>query len=137
MPSFLFLAQGVPHAFRDKARLSRWLSSVIRSHHRRAGSVNMVLMSDEALLRYNIAYLRHHYFTDVITFPGEGEIVSGDILMSLPRIKENALSAGVSLQVELRRVMVHGVLHLLGHDDRTVQDRKAMRDLEDRWLRSY
>lgn len=134
MPSFLFLAQGVPHAFRDKARVMHWLSAVVKSHGKRAGSINFVLMPDESLLRYNIDYLGHHDLTDVITFPQEGECIGGDILMSLPRIRENARKAGVSVQQELRRVMVHGVLHLLGHDDRTLAQKSAMRELEDLWL---
>lgn len=94
-------------------------------------------MTDEALLKYNIAYLGHHDLTDVITFPIESELVSGDVLMSFPRIRENAATVGVSVQDELRRVMVHGVLHLLGHDDRTLQERTAMHDLENHWLLQY
>lgn len=137
MPSFLFLAQGVPHAFRDKARVMHWLSTVVKSHGKRAGSINFVLMPDESLLRYNIAYLGHHDLTDVITFPQEGDGIGGDILMSLPRIRDNARAAGVSVQQELRRVMVHGVLHLLGHEDRTLAQKNAMREQEDRWLDRY
>lgn len=137
MPLFVFLAQGVPHAFREKDRLMRWLSGVVKAHGKRIGSINFVLVSDESLLRYNIDYLGHHDLTDVITFPQEGGDIGGDILMSLPRIRENARTAGVSTQQEMRRVMVHGVLHLLGHEDRTLAQKSAMREQEDRWLDRY
>lgn len=137
MPSFLFLAQGVPHVFREKERLILWLSAVVKAHGKRIGSINFVLMPDESLLRYNIDYLGHHDLTDVITFPHEGDGIGGDILLSLPRIRDNAHAAGVSVQQELRRVMVHGVLHLLGHDDRTLAQKSAMREQEDRWLDRY
>jgi len=93
------------------------------------------LLTDKALLEYNQRYLDHDEFTDVITFDGQtGTGVSGDVLMSYDRIRENATSFGVSVQNELRRVMVHGLLHLLGHGDKTKAQKQAMRELEDRCL---
>jgi rRNA maturation RNase YbeY len=129
------LATGVPSAYRDRARLRSWLHSVAKDHGHSIGELNYVLMSDKELLKYNRDFLRHDEFTDVITFDGQtGTGVSGDVLMSLDRIKANATAFGVSIQHELRRVMVHGLLHLLGHSDKNAAKRKAMSALEDKYL---
>ncbi len=133
-----FIAQQVPSAFRNRDRLRNWMHWVAKEHGHSIGELNYVLMSDKALLTYNRDFLQHDEYTDVITFDGQtGTGVSGDVLMSYDRIKENARSFDVSIQYELRRVMVHGLLHLLGHSDKTVAKRKAMRALEDTWLERY
>jgi len=108
---------------------------VARDHGTRIEALTFVLMSDEDLLGYNRDYLGHDEYTDVITFDGQaGAGVSGDVLMSHDRIRENAATYGVSAQNELHRVMVHGLLHLLGHGDKTKAQREAMRALEDKYL---
>ena len=135
MPTIAFKAVDVPNAFRDRVRLRRWLQSVARDHGHSINELNYVLMSDAELLTYNQRYLGHDDYTDVITFDGQtGTGVSGDILMSYERIKDNAASFGVPAQQELRRVMVHGLLHLLGHGDKTKAQKEAMRALEDKYL---
>ena len=119
----------------DRTALRKWLHAVARDHGHSIGELNYVLLTDKALLEYNQRYLDHDEFTDVITFDGQtGTGVSGDVLMSYDRIKENATSFGVSAQNELRRVMVHGLLHLLGHGDKTKAQKQQMRELEDRCL---
>ena len=135
MATITFTAQGVPNVFRDRTNLRRWLSSVARDHGHSVNEVAFVLLSDDALLEFNRRYLQHDDYTDVITFDGQtGTGVSGDVLMSHDRIRENAKAFGVSTQHELRRVMVHGLLHLLGHTDRTKAQKAAMRALEDKYL---
>lgn len=135
MPSIVFKAIDVNNAYRDREKLRLWLSSVAREHGHSIGDLNYVLMNDKALLAYNKRYLGHDDYTDVITFDGQtGTGISGDVLMSYDRIKENAATFGVSFQHELRRVMVHGLLHLLGHKDKTKVQREAMRTMEDAWL---
>ncbi len=130
-----FLSQGVPSAFRDRDRLRKWFNAVAKEHGHSIGELNYVLMSDKALLKYNRDFLGHDEYTDVITFDGQtGTGISGDVLMSIDRIRENAKTFGVSTQQELRRVMVHGLLHLLGHADKSAKARAAMRALEDQWL---
>lgn len=132
------LATGVPSAYRDRDRLRKWLNAVAKDHGHSIGELNYVLMSDKELLSYNRQFLSHDEYTDVITFDGQtGTGVSGDVLMSLDRIKENAKTFGVSTQHELRRVMVHGLLHLLGHGDKSEAKRKAMSALEDKYLVRY
>lgn len=138
-----FLSRGVPSVYRDKDRLRTWLNAVAKDHGQSIGDLNYVLMSDKELLKYNRAFLQHDEFTDVITFDGSpgsgprGTEVSGDVLMSLDRIHENAGLYEASVQGELRRVMVHGLLHLLGHSDKTTALRKAMRAQEDKYLARY
>jgi probable rRNA maturation factor len=133
-----FLAQEVPNVFRDRARLRMWLSRVAKDHGHSIGDLNFVLLSDKALLKYNQDFLGHDDLTDVITFDGQtGTGISGDVLMSLDRIKENARTFGVPAQQELRRVMVHGLLHLLGHSDKSEKKRAAMRAQEDKFLAKY
>lgn len=135
MADIAFKAIDVPNAFRDRAGLRSWLIKVARDHDQSIAELNYVLMGDDALLEYNRRYLEHDEYTDVITFDGQtGNGVSGDVLISYDRIKENAALYGVSAQQELRRVMVHGLLHLLGHRDKTKAQREAMRVLEDKYL---
>ena len=138
MATITFKAQGVPNVFRDRTKLRRWLSSVARDHGHSVNEIVFVLLSDDALLEFNRRYLQHDDYTDVITFDGQtGTGVSGDVLMSHDRIRENARSYGVSAQHELRRVMVHGLLHLLGHSDKNKARKEAMRALEDKYLARY
>lgn len=133
-----FLAQGAPHAFKAKDRLRRWLHGVARHHGHRIDTVTYVLMSDEMLRGYNRRFLGRSYYTDVIAFDGQlGQGVSGDILLSFDRTKENARAYGASHQHELRRVMLHGLLHLLGHEDGTSEEKARMRKLEDELLARY
>ena len=130
-----FISRSVPSAFRDRSRLRAWLTAVAKDHGHSIEELNYVLMSDKELLKYNREFLQHDEYTDVITFDGQtGTGVSGDVLMSLDRIKDNAKTFGVSTQHELRRVMVHGLLHLLGHTDKSATERKAMSALEDKYL---
>lgn len=138
MDAIAFKVLEVPNAFRDRERTRRWLRSVAKDHGHRINELNYVLMDDDALLVYNRRYLEHDEYTDVITFDGQtGTGVSGDVLMSYDRIKENARAFGTSAQQELRRVMVHGLLHLLGHKDKTQEQRQSMRDLEDKYLQYW
>lgn len=138
MATITFTAQGVPNVFRDRTKLRRWLASVARDHGHSVNEIAFVLLSDDALLEFNRRYLRHDDYTDVITFDGQtGTGVSGDVLMSHDRIRDNAKAFGVSTQHELRRVMVHGLLHLLGHSDKSKAKKAAMRVLEDKYLARY
>lgn len=133
-----FIVKDVPDAFRDRTRLRRWLSRVAQDHGTRIDAVSFVLMDDKGLLHYNSTFLQHDDYTDVITFPVESNNgVSGDVLMSYDRIRENAATFGVSAQQELRRVMVHGLLHLLGHGDKSKAMREAMRVQEDLFLARF
>ena len=131
----VFKAVDVANAFRDRERLRRWLRKVASDHGHSVGELTFVLLSDKGLLPYNKRYLGHDEFTDIITFDLQtGTGVSGDILISYDRVKENAGSYNVPVQAELQRVMVHGLLHLLGHGDKGPAKKKAMRAMEDKYL---
>jgi rRNA maturation RNase YbeY len=133
-----FKAIGTTNAFRDRDRLRKWIRAVASDHGHSIGEVTYVLLSDKGLLPYNKRYLGHDEYTDVITFDLQtGTGISGDILISYDRVRENAATFGASAQHELRRVMVHGLLHLMGHSDKSEAKRKAMRAVEDKYLARY
>ncbi len=118
-----------------RGALRTWLERVVTDHGKQLQDISIVVCSDEYLLSVNRQYLNHDYFTDVITFDyGEGETISGDILLSIDRIRDNAKSLGQSLKTELHRVIVHGILHLLGYSDKTQDEQVAMRAKEDYYL---
>ncbi len=114
----------------------QWLKKVIVMEKRREGNIFYHFCSDDFLLEINRAYLQHDYFTDIITFPlsKNQEILSGEIFISLDRIRENAKTLHFSFETELARVMVHGILHLIGYDDHTDAEKMEMRAKEDYYL---
>lgn len=113
-----------------------WLSNVIESHDRHMGNLSFQFSSDNYLLGINQKFLDHDYYTDVITFDYcEGDLVSGDIFISYDRVKENAISFGNgNVYDELCRVIVHGVLHLIGFNDKSDKDEQRMREEETKSL---
>jgi rRNA maturation RNase YbeY len=140
MPSPInFVVQDTPNGFRERGHLRAWLSAVARREGYKIEELTYVLMKDEALLSYNQSYLQHDDLTDVITFDhgGTEHRILADILISYDRVKDNAKDMGVSVGNELRRVMVHGLLHLCGHADSSPARKKAMRSLEDKHLAHY
>lgn len=97
--------------------------------------VNIIFCSDDYLLEMNKKYLNHDYYTDIITFDNsEGENISGDLFISIDRIRENAGAYGVSFENELQRVIIHGVLHLVGYKDHSPKEKETMRNKENFYL---
>lgn len=116
----------------DEAYYADWIARVITGEDRNPGSINYIFCPDEYLLDLNQKYLEHDTLTDIITFEySEHRQVSGDIFISLDRVRENAEALDVIVDDELRRVMIHGVLHLLGYGDKTEAEKDIMRKLED------
>lgn len=111
-----------------------WLSRVCKKHNRNLGEVNLIFCSDEYLLDMNRTHLDHDYYTDIITFDYYEEDVSGDLFISVDRVHENALDLNEGFNTELNRVVVHGVLHLLGFGDKTNVEELKMRELENEAL---
>ena len=112
-----------------------WLIRCIESEGKTAGEINFVFCSDEYLHQMNVEFLKHDTLTDVITFDyTEGNTLSGDIFVSIPRVKENATLFSLPFQDELNRVMVHGILHLSGYKDKTAKEEKQIRSKEDEKL---
>jgi probable rRNA maturation factor len=116
---------------------TEWLLSVADREQRPLHEVNYILCSDEYLRRINVEYLQHDYYTDVITFPYAQETLYGDVFISTDRVADNARTNGVDFQHELRRVMVHGLLHLAGYTDETPDAKAQMRVKEDAHLKVY
>ena len=111
------------------------IGALIFNENKKEGELSFVFCSDEYLLKMNIDYLKHDFYTDVITFDySEGDIISGDVFISIERIKENSEKYNVSFENELQRVMIHGVLHLVGYKDKTEEELKQMREKESQYL---
>lgn len=131
----VFVEGDIPCAVPQRQAVKTWMRNVATHHGFNLGDLSIVSFSDEGLLEYNRKYLDHDTYTDIITFDhSEGDTLSGDLLISFPRVKENAENQCVDLELELRRVMVHGLLHLAGFKDKTPEDAQAMRDAEDHAL---
>ena len=121
--------------FKGKQRNNRWLRLVAESEIRRLGDLSIIFCSDPYILDINLKYLQHDYFTDIITFDySEGEKISGDLFISIDSVRENAIFYETEFEDELNRVMVHGVLHLIGYDDHTKAEQKTMREKENYYL---
>ena len=118
--------------------LNLWLNSVIKEERMLIGDLVYVLCTDEYLLKKNIQFLNHNTLTDVITFDySDDKIISGDILISTERVVENAKIFNVNYLTELHRVMVHGLLHLLGYKDKIEKDANIMREKENYYLNKF
>lgn len=114
---------------------SKWIEEVISSENKILGELNYIFCTDEYLLDVNIKYLNHDYYTDIISFDySEGNIISGDMFISIDRIVDNAKDLNVSFEEELKRVMIHGVLHYCGYKDKSESDELIMRQKEDEKL---
>lgn len=114
--------------------LKKWIKDVVETHEKKVGKISYVFCSDNYLLDMNRQYLNHDYFTDVITFDNtEGDKISGEIYISVDRVAENAKTYSTET-TEIFRVIIHGVLHMLGYKDKTPKDQEVMRAAEDRCL---
>jgi rRNA maturation RNase YbeY len=115
----------------EKAKYKNWIKSIITAYNSKVGDINFIFCSNDYILDINTKYLSHNYFTDIITFNyNESEIISGDIFISLETVESNSLEYAVPFSEELKRVMIHGILHLLGFDDATDEQKSIMRSKE-------
>lgn len=115
--------------------IKAWLEDLIRAENKKPGAINYIFCDDEYLLKVNRDFLQHDYYTDVITFDYvKGKTIAGDIFVSLPRISENAAILSKDFDVELYRVLAHGILHLCGYKDKTDEEITEMRRKEDFYL---
>ena len=132
----IFHSEDIDFSLSKPSITSNWICKSIESENKQLHHLNFIFCSDEYLHKINVEYLNHDTYTDVITFPySEGEIIEGDIFISIERIKENAKNFDVHFENELHRVIIHGVLHLLGYFDKTPDDRALMTQKENEYLK--
>ena len=114
---------------------SQWIQNVILSENKTIGEINYIFCDDEYLLDINQKHLNHDFYTDVISFDySEANIISGDVFISVDRVKENADEYNVPFNEELKRVIIHGILHYCGYKDKSSQEEGNMRNKEDEKL---
>jgi probable rRNA maturation factor len=122
----------------NENQIIEWLSRVILSEKKKEGDINYIFCDDEYLVEINQQYLNHDTLTDIISFDySVGNELHGDIFISIERVKENAVDFNVSLDEELKRVMVHGVLHYCGYQDKSESDELLMRSKEDEKIKMF
>ncbi|MCK6616772.1 MAG: rRNA maturation RNase YbeY [Cyclobacteriaceae bacterium] len=131
-----YFCEGLKFQVFQPRKKSKWLKSVVFKEGQSISLINVIFCSDSYLAKLNHRYLRHKSLTDIITFQYSNpeEAIEGDIFISIPRVKENARKFKVDFDIELSRVMVHGVLHLLGYSDKSSSDKAKMRLKEDTYL---
>ena len=134
-----FFYEEVDRPIPEPEEKRNWISKIISAEGYRIEVLNFVLCSDEYLYNINHDRLNHDHYTDIITFDQseEDRLIEGDVFLSTERIAENARNLGVSYHEELARVMIHGVLHLMGYDDKEPEQQKRMREKEDSCLSLY
>jgi len=134
----LFFTEDIKEVRIPKRKIKTWINQCITSKECVTGQINYIFCSDEYLKKINIQYLNHDYYTDIITFNyNENKTINGDIYVSLDRVRDNANTYKVNFHTELQRVVIHGVLHLLGLDDHTDSEKKKMRKAEDECIDKY
>ncbi len=122
--------------FSTPSEFRSWIKSVLELEGKQEGLIQYVFMTDDLLLALNRSFLSHDTYTDIITFPttDHPNIVSGEIYVSLDRVQENAKQMSQAFQRELSRVCIHGILHLIGYDDHSEEEKQVMRFKEDYYL---
>ena len=123
------------YRLRGSRKALNLIEKVIREEKRISGDLNFIFTNKYRVREINIEFLKHDYFTDVIAFGySDGNIIEGEIYLSIETIKKNSVNYKVSLKNEVIRVMIHGALHLCGYDDKTEEERIIMREKEDYWI---
>ncbi len=130
MPVY-FHTEDISFVFKNKRKVSSWLNSVVTSFDKKVGTLNYIFCSDQYLYSINKTYLNHDNFTDIITFNYcDGNKISGDLFISIDRVQEYSTLNNIEFNIEIHRVIVHGVLHLCGFNDKTEEEKENMRKQE-------
>jgi len=126
-----FFNQDHHYHLKNRIKLKHWILEVVEEEGFIIGDINFIFTSDKYLLKINKEYLSHNYLTDIVTFNYcEEPFINGDIFISVDTVKNNSVQFGVTFLEELHRVMIHGVLHLIGYDDQSEEEKAAMREKE-------
>ena len=136
MPSINFFEEDIRFKLKDKTKVKTWVKATIEAEGYKLQELNYIFCSDEYLLGINQQYLDHDTYTDIITFDNseKEKVITGDIFISIERIRENAKKFSSGELDELHRVIIHGALHLLGYTDKTAESKKLMTNKEDWYL---
>lgn len=131
-----YFYEDVDFQINNEEVLTEWVQQVIQEHSFELLEINYIFCSDDYLLEINKQHLNHDYYTDIITFDNSEEEtqIEADIFISVDRVRENAEAQTIRMESELHRVMIHGILHLVGFGDKTPDDQKVMREKEDACL---
>lgn len=131
-----FVSEEVNFTLKDVDKVKNWIYQVITDHQLTLEDITYIFCSDEYLYNINQTYLNHDTYTDIITFDNsdEDDIIESDIFISIDRVKENASQLNISFTDELHRVIIHGVLHLIGYDDKDESSKAVMRQKENDYL---
>lgn len=116
--------------------ITLWIESVIKSYDYKCGAITYLFCSDDYILKVNQEFLQHDYFTDIITFDNcISKVIAGDLLISIDTVKSNAQLLSINYLSELKRVIIHGILHMIGFNDHSDEEKKIMRLEEDKALK--
>lgn len=133
-----YIAEDVKLPSLPYQKINSWIKATAAVYEKKTGEIAYILCSDKRILEVNNQYLHHDYYTDIITFDySEGSIISGDIFISLDTVENNAEEFKVSFDEELKRILIHGILHLCGQEDKTPELRLEMTRKEDLALEMY
>ena len=122
-----YIAEEVDLPVLQEKKINRWIKGTAAAYGKKVGDISYIFCTDARMLEVNKQFLSHDYYTDIITFDySEGRVISGDIFISLDTIKNNAAEFNVSFEAELQRILIHGILHLCGQDDKTPELRAEM-----------
>lgn len=133
--AILYQAEGVKLPSMKRRKITNWIKVVADSYQKKAGDIAFIFCSDEKILEINNQYLQHDYYTDIITFDySEDNTISGDIFISLDTVKSNANQFGTDYDTELDRIIIHGILHLCGINDKAPGEREQMTECENKAL---
>jgi len=133
-----YIAEEIKLPALQKQKINNWIKDTAAGYEKKVGDIAYIFCSDERILEINKQYLNHDYFTDIITFDySEGSIISGDIFISVDTVQSNSAEFGVSFETELLRILIHGILHLCGQDDKTPELRTEMTKKENSALEKY
>ncbi len=136
MPKISFFEEDISYTLKQKKQVKQWIKDTILAEGYKLDELTYIFCSDAYLLKINQQYLDHDTYTDIITFDNSetAGLITGDIFISIERIRENAEKFKQTIPNELHRVIIHGVLHLLGYKDKTSEDNKTMTKKEDHYL---
>jgi len=130
-----YFNEGLKYTLKNKRIIKRWIFETIESENYICGDINIIITTDKNILEINKEHLSHNYYTDIITFDYcENKSISGDIFISLDTVKNNSLRFSVSLLDELHRVIIHGILHLIGYNDKSKIQKAEMKQKENFYL---